>query len=222
MRAFVDLWDEIAEKRYGVTDPKLRRFRYGVQVNSLGLTEQQPENNVYRILLSMLAVTLSKKARARAVQLPAWNEALGLPRALGPAMVAPAAADRRLRDRPARLRRHLRRLRRDRPQGRGAEGRSARRARQASGDGRRGRGHRLHEGGADRLQRRPRRGDREGRAGPGRRQRLYRDRALAALGERHRRHPDRAGVGRDRAGRGASGLAAASATTRRCARRWSI
>ena len=80
MRAFVDLWDEIAEKRYGVTDPSLRRFRYGVQVNSLGLTEQQPENNVYRILLSMLAVTLSKKARARAVQLPAWNEALGLPR----------------------------------------------------------------------------------------------------------------------------------------------
>ena len=80
MRAFVDLWDEIAEQRYGVKDPALRRFRYGVQVNSLGLTEQQPENNVYRILLSMLAVTLSKKARARAVQLPAWNEALGLPR----------------------------------------------------------------------------------------------------------------------------------------------
>ena len=80
MRAFVDLWDEIARDRYGVEDPALRRFRYGVQVNSLGLTEQQPENNVYRILLSMLAVTLSKKARARAVQLPAWNEALGLPR----------------------------------------------------------------------------------------------------------------------------------------------
>ena len=80
MRAFVDLWDEICEKRYGVTDAKMRRFRYGVQVNSLGLTEQQPENNVYRILLEMLAVTLSKKARARAVQLPAWNEALGLPR----------------------------------------------------------------------------------------------------------------------------------------------
>ncbi|WP_299201381.1 protein meaA [uncultured Tateyamaria sp.] len=80
MRAFVDLWDEICEKRYGVTDPKFRRFRYGVQVNSLGLTEQQPENNVYRILIEMLAVTLSKKARARAVQLPAWNEALGLPR----------------------------------------------------------------------------------------------------------------------------------------------
>ncbi len=79
MRAFVDLWDEICEQRYGVTDPKLRRFRYGVQVNSLGLTEPQPENNVYRILLEMLAVVLSKKARARAVQLPAWNEALGLP-----------------------------------------------------------------------------------------------------------------------------------------------
>ncbi len=80
MRAFTDLWDEICETRYGVSDPKLRRFRYGVQVNSLGLTEQQPENNVYRILIEMLAVTLSKKARARAVQLPAWNEALGLPR----------------------------------------------------------------------------------------------------------------------------------------------
>src|SRR6056300_553350 len=80
MRAFVDLWDEILENRYGVTNPKYRRFRYGVQVNSLGLTEQQPENNVYRILIELLAVTLSKKARARAVQLPAWNEALGLPR----------------------------------------------------------------------------------------------------------------------------------------------
>lgn len=80
MRAFVDLWDEICQERYGVEDPKMRRFRYGVQVNSLGLTEQQPENNVYRILIEMLAVTLSKRARARAVQLPAWNEALGLPR----------------------------------------------------------------------------------------------------------------------------------------------
>ncbi len=80
MRAFVELWDEITRDRYGVENPKFRRFRYGVQVNSLGLTEQQPENNVYRILLEMLAVTLSKNARARAVQLPAWNEALGLPR----------------------------------------------------------------------------------------------------------------------------------------------
>src|SRR3954465_3098925 len=80
MRAFCELWDEITRERYGVIDPKQRLFRYGVQVNSLGLTEQQAENNVYRILIEMLAVTLSKSARARAVQLPAWNEALGLPR----------------------------------------------------------------------------------------------------------------------------------------------
>jgi len=80
MRAFVQLWDEITAERYGVSDPKMRRFRYGVQVNSLGLTEAQPENNVQRIVLEMLGVTLSKNARARALQLPAWNEALGLPR----------------------------------------------------------------------------------------------------------------------------------------------
>ncbi len=80
MRAFTEMWDEICRARYGVEEEKYRRFRYGVQVNSLGLTEQQPENNVYRILLEMLAVVLSKNARARAVQLPAWNEALGLPR----------------------------------------------------------------------------------------------------------------------------------------------
>jgi len=80
MRAFTELWDEIGRERYGITEEKHRRFRYGVQVNSLGLTEQQPENNVYRILIEMLAVVLSKNARARAVQLPAWNEALGLPR----------------------------------------------------------------------------------------------------------------------------------------------
>ncbi|MDV6011793.1 protein meaA [Haloechinothrix sp. LS1_15] len=80
MRAFTQLWDEITRDRYGVTDAKARRFRYGVQVNSLGLTEAQPENNVQRIVLEMLAVTLSRDARARAIQLPAWNEALGLPR----------------------------------------------------------------------------------------------------------------------------------------------
>src|SRR3954451_3778377 len=80
MRAFTELWDRITLERYGVTDPKARRFRYGVQVNSLGLTEAQPENNVQRIVLEALGVTLSKKARARSIQLPAWNEALGLPR----------------------------------------------------------------------------------------------------------------------------------------------
>lgn len=80
MRAFTDLWEEIGRERYGVDDEKALRFRYGVQVNSLGLTEQQPENNVYRILLEALAVTLSKRARCRALQLPAWNEAMGLPR----------------------------------------------------------------------------------------------------------------------------------------------
>jgi (2R)-ethylmalonyl-CoA mutase len=80
LRALAEMWDDITLDRYGVTDPKQRLFRYGVQVNSLGLTEQQPENNVYRILIEMLAVTLSKDTRARAVQLPAWNEALGLPR----------------------------------------------------------------------------------------------------------------------------------------------
>lgn len=80
MRAFVDLWDEIGRQRYGVSDPRALMFRYGVQVNSLGLTEPQPENNVYRILIEALAVTLSKRARCRALQLPAWNEALGLPR----------------------------------------------------------------------------------------------------------------------------------------------
>src|SRR6476660_2997504 len=80
MRAFVQLWDELTRERYGVTSASARRFRYGVQVNSLGLTEAQPENNVIRIVLESLGVTLSKDARARAVQLPAWNEALGLPR----------------------------------------------------------------------------------------------------------------------------------------------
>ncbi|MFP4636329.1 MAG: methylmalonyl-CoA mutase family protein, partial [Nitriliruptoraceae bacterium] len=80
LRAFVELWDRICTERYGVTDPKHKRFRYGVQVNSLGLTEQQPENNITRIMIELLGVTLSRDARARAIQLPAWNEALGLPR----------------------------------------------------------------------------------------------------------------------------------------------
>src|SRR5690606_21534298 len=80
MRAFVELWGEITSQRYGVQNPKYRRFRYGVQVNSLGLTENQPENNAWRILIEALGVTLSRDARCRALQLPAWNEALSLPR----------------------------------------------------------------------------------------------------------------------------------------------
>ena len=110
MRAFTQLWDRIGLERYGVTDPKARRFRYGVQVNSLGLTEAQPENNVQRIVLEMLGVTLSRDARARSIQLPAWNEALGLPAAVGPAVGAAHAAGARLRDRPARVPRPLRGL----------------------------------------------------------------------------------------------------------------
>ena len=131
MRAFTQLWDRICRERYGVEDPKLRRFRYGVQVNSLGLTEQQPENNVQRIVLESLGVTLSKSARARAMQLPAWNEALGIAPAVGPAVVAAHAAGAGLRVRPARVRRHLRGLGGDRGQdgraGRGGHGRAGRR-----------------------------------------------------------------------------------------------
>ena len=112
MRAFVALWDEITRERYGVTDPAKRRFRYGVQVNSLGLTEQQPENNAYRILIEMLSVVLSKGARARAVQLPAWNEALGLPRPFDQQWSLRLQQIMAYRDRPARIRRHVRRQRR--------------------------------------------------------------------------------------------------------------
>ena len=114
MRAFVELWDEITRDRFGVKDPSKRRFRYGVQVNSLGLTEQQPENNAYRILIEMLSVVLSKDARARAVQLPAWNEALGTAASVRPAMVAAPAADHGLRNRPAGIRGYFQRQRRDR------------------------------------------------------------------------------------------------------------
>ena len=157
MRAFTRLWDELLQERYGVTDAKHRRFRYGVQVNSLGLTEAQPENNVQRIVLEMLGVTLSKDARARAVQLPAWNEALGLPRpwdqqwSLRLQQVLAFETDlleyddlfegsvgRRGARSPSSC---SRRTRGDRPR---------------PGDGRRGRGRRdrLHEGGAGRLARR--------------------------------------------------------------------
>ena len=127
-RAFGRLWDRITAERYGVTDERLRRFRFGVQVNSLGLTEAQPENNVQRIVLETLGVTLSHDARARAIQLPAWNEALGPPAPVGPAVVAAHPAGAGLRDRSPRVRRPVRRLTRggeeDGGAGRGRRGRA--------------------------------------------------------------------------------------------------
>ena len=194
MRAFGELWDEITRERYGVLDPKLRRFRYGVQVNSLGLTEQQPENNVYRILLSTLAVVLSRSARARAVQLPAWNEALGLPRPWDQQWSLRLQQILALGDRPARVRGPLRRLARDRGAGRGAEGGRARRARADRGAGRRaggGRG-RLHEAAAGRIRRRAPCGGRIGGAKSGRRELPLRQRAGSARG-RGRLHGSRPG-----------------------------
>ena len=122
MRAFTAMWDRICRERYGVEDPKLRRFRYGVQVNSLGLTEAQPENNVQRIVLETLGVTLSRNARARAVQLPAWNEALGLPRPWDQQWSLRIQQVLAYRDRPARVRRHLRRLQGHRGQDGRADG----------------------------------------------------------------------------------------------------
>ena len=208
MRAFVQLWDEITATRYGVTDPKQRMFRYGVQVNSLGLTEQQPENNVARILIEMLAVTLSKNARARAVQLPAWNEALGLPRPWDQQwslrMQQILAYESDLLDygdifdgSPAIAAKVAELVRRRHPG-----------ARAYRGSGRRGGGHRpgLHEAAAGGIQHPPGRGDRARRADRGRRQPLRRDRALAA---RRRRRCDHDGLaaGRSRPDRAARGLA---------------
>ncbi len=137
MRAFGRIWDQVTRERYGIENPKQRRFRYGVQVNSLGLTEAQPENNIQRIVLEMLAVTLSKDARARAVQLPAWNEALGLPRPWDQQWSLRIQQVLALRERPAGVRGHLRRVARRRGEG-GRAGRGvARRDRPDRGDGRR-------------------------------------------------------------------------------------
>ena len=174
MRAFVELWDEITRERYGITDPKQRLFRYGVQVNSLGLTEPQPENNVARILIEMLAVTLSKNARARAVQLPAWNEALGLPRpwdqqwSLRMQQILAYETDLLeygdLFDGSTEIARKVEELKREAQGGAHAH----------RGDGRRGRGgrERLHEAAAGRIQHRAARGDRARRADRGRRQQV--------------------------------------------------
>ncbi len=180
MRAFARLWDDICRYRYGVEDPKLRRLRYGVQVNSLGLTESQPENNVQRIVLETLGVTLSRDARARAIQLPAWNEALGLPAAVGPAVVAPDPAGARLRDGSARARGHLRRL----PRGGSKDGGAGRGGQGGAGRGHRHgwrlRGHRRAQGppGAQPVRAHP--SHRDGRAQGDRRQLLHRHGAVAA------------------------------------------
>ena len=182
MRAFAELWDEITATRYGVNDPKQRLFRYGVQVNSLGLTEQQPENNVYRILLEMLAVTLSKSARARAVQLPAWNEALGLPRpfdqqwSLRMQQILAYETDLLeygdIFDGSTEIATKVAALKREAKRG----ARSHREARRRHRGGRDG----LHEGAARRIEHRPLGGDRARRANRRRRQSFRRDRTVAA------------------------------------------
>ena len=197
MRAFTELWDEICLERYGVADEKLRRFRYGVQVNSLGLTEQQPENNVYRILLEMLAVVLSKNARARAVQLPAWNEALGLPRPWDQQwslrMQQIVAYETDLLDYGD----IFDGSRGDRGQGRAVEGRGAARARPRARHGRRHRGDRigLHEEGAGRVQCRAPARHRGRRDKCRRRQRLHVIEP-SPLAAEDGGHPDRARDGR--------------------------
>ena len=213
MRAFVRLWDEITRERYGVTDEKLRRFRYGVQVNSLGLTEQQPENNVQRIVLEMLGVTLSKNARARAVQLPAWNEALGLPRpwdqqwSLRAQQVLAFETD--LLEYDDIFEGSVG----DRGQGGASSSRTpAKEMDRRPGARRRDRGGRvrLHEAAAGQLARRPPGGDRERRGHRRRREQVRDHGAVAADRGPRRRHPgrrSRGGTGRDRGPRGLAGRA---------------
>ena len=212
MRAFVRLWEELTRERYGVEDPAMRRFRYGVQVNSLGLTEAQPENNVQRIVLEMLGVTLSKDARARAVQLPAWNEALGLPRpwdqqwSLRLQQVLAYESDLLEYDdifegshvieaKVAELVESA--TRRDGP---------------GPGDGRRDRRgrERLHEAGAGLGPRRPPQPDRVGRGGRGRRQPLRDDRAVAADRRPRGRDPGRRPGGGARSARQRRGVEGAA------------
>ena len=184
MRAFTELWDEIGRDRYGITEEKHRRFRYGVQVNSLGLTEQQPENNVYRILIEMLAVVLSKNARARAVQLPAWNEALGLPRpwdqqwSLRMQQIVAYETDLLeygdIFDGSAEITRKVEALKDEARAEAGIRAEPRRRHL--------GRGDRLHEAPARHKQHRATACHRVGRDEDRRRQRLYHHRALTALG----------------------------------------
>jgi hypothetical protein len=209
MRAFVQLWDELTQERYAVTDPVARRFRYGVQVNSLGLTEAQPENNVQRIVLEMLAVTLSKDARARAVQLPAWNEALGLPRPwdqqwslrIQQVLALRATCSNTTTCSPGRSSSRPRSASSSRVPGPRSPG---------AGHGRGGRGGRvgLHEVGAGRLACPASPADR-GRGGRRRRaQPVHLDRAQPAHGRPRHGHPDRRPGRREGGRRGDPGVAA--------------
>ena len=210
LRAMGILWDELGRERYGVADERHRRFRYGVQVNSLGLTEQQPENNVQRIVLEALAVTLGRSARARAVQLPAWNEALGLPRpwdqqwSLRIQQVLAYETD--LLEYPDIFEGSvvMEGLVGELLEGAREEMARVGRAR------RRGRGGALHEGGAGGVPPRPDRPHRVGRAGGGGHQPLHGDRALAADGGRRGRHPRGRPGGRGRAARGGRRVAGAA------------
>ena len=220
MRAFVQLWDEITRERYGVEDPKMRRFRYGVQVNSLGLTEAQPENNVQRIVLEMLGVTLSKNARARARAAARLERGARPAAPVGPAVVAAPAAGAGLRVRPARVRRHLRRLARDRGQGRRAGRGRPGRDRPGAGDGRSDRRRRVHEARAGLLARRPPRPDRVRRGDDRRRQRLRDHRAVAADRRPGRRDHGGRPRGREDRPRRASRRGRPSATRPRSPRRW--
>ena len=227
MRAFGRIWDQVTRERYGIENAKQRRFRYGVQVNSLGLTEAQPENNVQRIVLEMLAVTLSKDARARAVQLPAWNEALGLPRPWDQQWSLRIQQVLALRERPAGVRGHLRGLARRRGEGGGAGRGVPRRDRPDPGDGRRDgrRRVRLPQVAARLLARRAAGSYRVRPGEDRRRQHLRDDRAQPTDRRSRHRDPDgrpgRRGPGhRARCSTGATPATSRRSTTRARARRW--
>ena len=190
MRAFTRLWDRLGKERYGVTSDKARRFRYGVQVNSLGLTAAQPENNVQRIVLETLGVTLSKSARAPRGAAARVERGARLAATVGPAVVAAHPAGARVRDRPARVRRHLRRLEGDRGEDRRARGGRAGRARPHRRRRRRVREHRRPQGPARAERGRAHAQDRVGRHHARRRQHVPRDRGVAAHREHRRRGLD--------------------------------
>ena len=222
MRAFVELWDEITRERYGVTDDKMRRFRYGVQVNSLGLTEAQPENNVQRIVLEMLGVTLVEERPRPRRPAPGLERGARPAPAVGPAVVAAAAAGAGLRVRPAGVRRHLRRLARDRGQGRRAGRGRPRRDGPRAGAGRRDRGRRvrLHEVRSWSPPTPPAGPDRVRRRGHRRRQQVRDHRAVTADRRPRRRDHGRRPGGRAAARSSRSRSGRPNATRRRSPRRW--